>query len=508
MKRSEFLRQLGLVTGGVSFGLDGITGRAFAHNPFLLDLAGTDGSIFVMVQLAGGNDGLNTIVPFEDPIYYQKRTTVHIKKAEALPLTSTLGLHPSMTGMRKLFDEGKLCAINNVGYASPNRSHFRSTDIWLSGSDANTVVTDGWMGRYLTSLYSDYPVRMPDQPLAIQLGSVESMLLLSQVGTTATVFEDPSQFFQLVQGSTADNDPPPATLAGDELKFLKQIAAQSIQYSGVIKQTSDKGKNLVTYPTTNLGRQLGIVAKLISGGGSTPVYLTTIGGFDTHANQLTAHANLWKQVSEAVSAFQADLQKQNIAKNVVLMTFSEFGRRLPQNATSGTDHGTAAPLFIIGDTVRGGLLGGNPNLTDLDSSGDIKFKHDYRQIYTSVLRDHLGMSVVDAKAVLGGKEFEKLPIFRESTQFAPLAGAFGLGQNSPNPVTGRTEIPYTLAREQDIRLSLHDMQGRELMVLKSGRAPEGSYFTPLDVGTLPDGLYLYSLQGEGGRQTKRMVVGR
>ena len=508
MKRSEFLRQLGVVSGGVAFGLDGVAGRAFAHNPFMLDLAGTNGSILVLVQLAGGNDGLNTVVPFEDPIYYQKRTTVHVKKEEALKLTSTLGFHPSMTGLRKLYDEAKLCVVNNVGYASPNRSHFRSTDIWLSGSDAATVLTDGWLGRYLAGQYPEFPVKMPTEPMAIQLGSVESMLLLSPVGTTATVFEDPNQFFQLVSGSTADNDPPPATPAGDELKFLKQIAAQSIQYSGVIKQSADRGKNAVTYPTTNLGRQLGIVAKLISGGSNTPVYLTTIGGFDTHANQLTQHANLWRQVSEAVSAFQSDVQKQNLGKKVVVMTFSEFGRRLPQNGTNGTDHGTAAPLLVLGETVRGGILGGNPNLSDLDSSGDIKFKNDFRQVYASVLRDHLGLSPTDARAVLNGKDFEKLPIFLQSSEKPSIAQALELAQNYPNPASDFTYIPYAVAETQAIRLTLHDFQGRELLTLKAETADPGTYTAVLNASTLPAGQYLYSLQGNGARQTKRLLVAR
>ncbi len=509
MKRSEFLRQLGLVSGGVAFGLDGMAGRAYARNPFGFDVPNLgSGNILVLVQFQGGNDGLNTVVPFEDPIYYQKRPNVNIAKSAALPLTTTLGLHPSLDGLKRLYDDGKLCVVNNVGYASPNRSHFRSTDIWLSGSDASQIVSDGWLGRYLADTFSDYPAKLPDQPMAVQLGSVESMLLQSPVGTTATVFEDPSQFYQLVSGSTADNDPPPATLAGDELKFLKQIAAQSIQYSGVIKQSADKGKNAVTYPTTNLGRQLGIVGKLISGGATTPVYLTTIGGFDTHANQLTQHANLLKQVSDAVAAFQSDLTKQNLAGKVTVMTFSEFGRRLNQNGTNGTDHGTAAPVFVVGDPVRGGLLGGNPNLSDLDGSGDIKFKLDFRQVYASVLRDFLGANPASARQVLNDKDFDKLAIFRKSAEFQPIDGAIELAQNFPNPVSSRTSIPYTLSREQDIRLTLLDLQGRELGVLKSERAPSGSYFATLDATALAPGQYLYSLQGDGQRQTRKLVVQR
>ncbi|MFN8357341.1 MAG: DUF1501 domain-containing protein [Spirosomataceae bacterium] len=507
MKRKEFLRQLGLLTGGVAVGLDGVPMRAYAYNPVMMDLAGTNGKIVVLVQLSGGNDGLNTVIPYEDSIYYTKRPNIGIQKANAIPLTNTLGLNPAMGALKNLYEEDKVSIIQAVGYDNHNRSHFRSTDIWMSASDANQVVAEGWMGRYLAKTFPDYPAKLPDQPMAVHLGSVESMLLLSQAGSMGTVFDDPNTFYQLVNGSTADNDPPPATIAGDELKFLKAIAAQSIQYSGVIKDKADKGKNAITYPNTNFARQLSIVAKLISGGIQTPVYLTTLGGFDTHASQLTQHANLLKTLSDAVASFQLDLDTQGLSKDVVVMTFSEFGRRLNQNGTTGTDHGAAAVHFVIGKSVKGGIIGGEYDLVNLDSSGDIKNKYDYRQIYTAVLRDHLGMSQADAQNLLF-KDFQKLPIFRVSAQANDQVPSFELFQPMPNPVSTETRIKYRLNKSQEIRLSVMDLLGHEVGVLRQGVIEEGTYFETLNARSFSNGMYLLSLEGDGSRQTLRMMIER
>jgi hypothetical protein len=320
----------------------------------------------------------------------------------------------------------------------------------------------------------------------------------------SVVFENPALFQQLVSGSKADTDPPPATVAGEELKFIKQIAAQSVQYASVIKETADKSKNLVTYPNTNLGRQLAIVAELIAGGMHTPVYLTTIGGFDTHANQLTAHTNLLKQVTEAVTAFQSDIEKLGVADHVVLMTFSEFGRRLNENGSLGTDHGTAAPLFVIGKSVKGGFIGTNPNLTQLDKSGDIIYQYDFRQIYTTILQDHLGLHETNAQAVLG-KSFEKLDLF----QTAPAASdslPFELKQNFPNPVSVSTTIPYTLFQRMSMQLLLFDMTGRLITIIREGQQEAGSYLLLFDKGRLAAGDYILTLTGGGQRSSKRLII--
>lgn len=505
MKRHEFIKRLGVLAGGASLQLQGIPVQALHSNPFRVNIENTDGKILVLLQLQGGNDGLNTLVPIEDANYYNQRKAVNIAKDAAIKINATLGMHPSLAGIKKLYDQGKVSLVQNVGYASPDRSHFRATDIWLSASDAKQYVYEGWAARYLEQQNPAYPAALPSAPMAIQLGSVESMLLQGKFGSLGTVFDDPNQFYQLISGSTVDNDLPPNTLAGQELKFLRNIATASIAYSSQIKEKADKGKNTLTYPNTNLGRQLAIVAKLISGGLETPVYLTTLGGFDTHANQLNAHANLLTQVSQAIAAFQADIEALGVAHQVTLMTFSEFGRRVKENGTAGTDHGTAAPLFVIGNTVKGGILGSNPNLTALDASGDIKFEFDYRQIYASVLMDHLGIGANQSKEVLF-KDFAKLPIFRTNNQ-DNTTGSISLSQNAPNPALQITEFTYATTQSQHLQLQVFDLQGRLIATLAHGPHSTGVYSQRLDVSSLPKGLYAYSLiAASGERKTLRMLV--
>jgi len=514
MNRKEFIQQLSLISGGVAFGMGNMPVKAFAHNPFALNLEATNGKIFVLVQLSGGNDGLNTVVPYENPLYYNKRANIAIKKENVLPLTSQMGLNPAMSALKALYDNGKMSIVQNVGYPSPNRSHFRSTDIWLTASDANEVLDEGWVGRYLTQLYPGFPIQIPDQPMAIQLGAVESLLIQSDLGSTGVVFNDPNNFYNLVKGTSVDTDPIPNTLAGEELKFMRQIASQSVAYSDIIKKKWDNAtKNITSFPNTNLGTQLKIVGELISGGLQTPFYLTTIGGFDTHANQVVAnstttgtHANLLKTVSEAVAAFQKDMTKRGLGDKVVVMTFSEFGRRVAQNGTMGTDHGSAAPLFVVGNSVLGGLVGKNPVLSDVDSNGDIKYEFDFRQVYTSVLQDYLGVERAMATTIMGNKEFKTVPIFKPVPDTTLATNPdFNLEQNFPNPFTDLTRITYTINKQMYIKLALYDLMGREIEVLREGTAQNGSYTIPINGLHWTPGYYLCMLRCDAGQKVIRLV---
>jgi uncharacterized protein (DUF1501 family) len=506
LSRAEFLRRMALLSGGVGLGISGIPGQAYAQLPAGLAASVTPGNALVIIQLVGGNDGLNTVIPAENDVYLAKRPDIAIKKVDALALKNGMYLHPSMTGIKSLYDQGNVAIVQNVGYANPNRSHFRATDIWNTGSDANVVWEEGWAARYLADKYPNYPINMPSHPMAIQLGSVESLLFQSDIGRFGTVFEDPNLFYQLVSGTLIDDEIPPATLAGDELAFLKQISSASLQYSTVIRDKALKGVNSLTYPNTNLAKQLGIVAKLITGGLETPVFLCTIGGFDTHANQVNQHANLWKQISDAVAAFQKDLKTQNKADQVTLMTFSEFGRRVNQNGTTGTDHGTAAPMFVIGNTVRGGLVGENPNLINLDANGDIKPTADYRQIYSTVLMDHLGVAEANATAIFK-KSFERLPLFISSPLQKEAGVQMILLDPAPNPAFGQTRIQFAVFETMQVELALFDMQGQLLRSLFSGTVQSGTFTQQVDVSALPAGSYLLSLSSSSGQRiSKRLIL--
>jgi len=504
--RRAFLNQFSLLSGSVALSLGGIQLRAFAH-PLLLDTQSTNGKILVLVQLTGGNDGLNTLIPFEDSLYYSGRPQIAIPKAQVLGLDNNMGFHPSMGSFKELYEGGKMKILQSVGYENQNRSHFRSTDIWLSASNSDEFIFDGWLGRFLSQSFPEFPSQSPKHPMAIELGSTESMLLQSPVGPTSVAFDTPSAFFQLVNGSIADNDPPPATLAGDELKYLKQVAANSIRYANVIKDTADKVQNKVTYPNTSLGRQLSIVADLVAGGMETPIYLTTIGGFDTHAQQLSSHATLLKNLTEAIAAFQKDIELLGIADKVALMTFSEFGRRVKENGSAGTDHGSAAPMFIIGQTVKPGTLGKNPSLTDLDNNGDIKHQHDFKSVYSTILQDYFGLAKNDAKGILN-RDFDKYNIFRNVKAPKPSTNLIELVQNYPNPFSQTTKIEYNLTRKAQVRFVVMDMLGRELTSISKGLQDDGYYSFDFQDSSLADGIYLYSILADDQRVTKRMMIVR
>lgn len=506
MKRRDFLKKLGIIagTGAMTFSLKGMPMQAFNSINLNKNL---NGKILVIIQLKGGNDGLNTIVPIEDSIYYNSRPGLGISKSEALKFHDLLGFHPALTDFRDLYDEGKMSIIQNVGYENQNRSHFRSTDIWLSASDSEEHILDGWIGRYLDNEFPDFPDVSPDQPMAIQLGSVQSLLFESDEGNLAVAFENPDTFFELVSGSSVDKNHPPDTIAGNELKYVKQIASQSVQYAEIIKEKADAASNRVTYPETQLAIQLSIIANLISGGMETSVYLATISGFDTHAQQTDTHTELLTELSGAIKSFQTDLELNGVADNVVTMTISEFGRRLAENGSEGTDHGAAAPVFVIGNSVNGGLIGQIPDLSNLDERGDIRYEFDYRQIYSSVLTDHLGFSNGDINSVLN-KEFEKLPVingnYSDVSTNTPIN--FELKQNYPNPFNPVTKIDYSVAKAGIVKLTVFNSLGRKIKVLTNKYHSSGNYTINFDGKGLASGTYFYRLQTGGYRETKRMVL--
>jgi uncharacterized protein (DUF1501 family) len=506
MDRRSFLRNLGMIAGAgtVSMALGDVPLRAFSKS--FLNIKEVNGRVIVILQMSGGNDGLNTIIPYEDSLYYNARPTIGIKKTDAVRLSNLTGMNPNLMPLKSLFDDGKMAVVQNVGYDNPNRSHFRSTDIWLSASDSDVVVEDGWAGRFLASVFTDYTEFNTEHPMAIQIGSTQSALLeCTCQGAVGISFESPNQFYQLINGSTADNDPPPDTLAGHQLKYIKEIAAQSIRYAEIIKDTADNVQNLAEYPNTQLGKQLAIVAELVAGGLETPVYLTSIGGFDTHANQLNSQGNALSDVAEAVAAFQQDLELLGVADRVVLMTFSEFGRRVNQNSSGGTDHGTAAPLFVLGKNVNGGIYGANPDLSDLDNNGDIKFKYDYRQIYATLLTDQLGMPPDRMPDVLF-RSFETLPLISNKNYNANAPIAFQLNQNYPNPFNPTTNITYTLKRGISFRLVIYSAPGDEVVTLRRGYQEAGEHTIQFNGTKYPSGVYFAAIESGTLRQTIKMIL--
>ncbi len=509
MKRREFLKQVGIIGGGAAaFSLSGLPVKAFAK-PFL-NIKTFDGKILVILQLKGGNDGLNTIIPFEDDLYYTNRPSLAVAKNSVIKINNLLGFNPNLQSLKELFDEGKLSIIQNVGYENQDRSHFRSTDVWLSASDVDKFYYDGWLGRTLENAYPDYPDTIAEHPMAIELGSTQSLLLESQKGGMGVSFEDPWQFNQLAKGLAINNEPIPNTLAGSELKFLKQVASQSKQYANVIKEFADNGWHDVTYPDTWIGWQLRVIADLISGGMKTPVYVASHWGFDTHGKQDEIHPQLLKEFADAVLAFQRDIETLGLSDKVVLMTISEFGRRVAENGGRGTDHGAAAPLFVLGSTVSGGIYGNQVNLSELDAWGDLPFEFDFRQIYATVMKNHLGIGNTATNKILK-RNFETIPFLNEPTDVKKRIPAnFSLSQNYPNPFNPTTKIKFGIGKSSKVKITVYDMLGRKITDLVNGYYKAGNYTIDFNSNIngkkLASGVYVYKINADGFSVSKKMTL--
>ncbi|MCS7000771.1 MAG: DUF1501 domain-containing protein [Bacteroidota bacterium] len=518
MKRREFLHRstagLALATLGTAFG--GVRLRALAASPTLSAwqrLTGGSDRVFVLIQLTGGNDGLNTIIPIENPLYYQARPTLAIPKNQTLPLTPTLGWHPALRYFRDLYNEGRLSIVQNVTYPNPDRSHFRGTDIWLTATDSDVFKSSGWVGRFLETLAPEFPDRLPDEPLAVQIGTTLSLSLQGNRGSLGITFRDPETFYSLVdqQDSSTLYDSAPNTFGGTELEFIRTVERSSQLYSQAVKRAADRQKtNTVTYPANNqLAQSLRIVARLIAGGLSTKFYLVSVGGnvYDTHINQgaLTGiHPQLLQELAEAVKLFLDDCRGLGIADRVAGMTFSEFGRRVMENGSRGTDHGTAAPLFVFGEKIIGGqLLGRDPDLANLDSRGDLLMEFDYRQVYAAALLQWFGAPMNTLQSVLF-REFAALPLFQQVSSVEPWEDAALLQtlQIAPNPCSVQTVATFVLPTTAHVVLTVHDIRGRQLMAINGGDLSPGPQAILIPTSGLTNGTYFVRLQA-GQRQAMK-----
>jgi uncharacterized protein (DUF1501 family) len=361
-----------------------------------------DDRVLVVVQLDGGNDGINTVVPFKDDGYAKHRQALRLPKDRLIRLNDDLGLHPSLGGFGKLFDAGRLAIVQGVGYPNPNRSHFRSMAIWHTARlDQEGHAGPGWLGRALDS--TARPAGGRPASLFVGTESAPAALRGRRVGASAlSRLED----FLL----TLD-DPRPAFAApgeGDDVAaFVRRSVLDAYATAGRMSEVARAGGGGLRNPPTALAERLGLIARLLEAGSGARIFYTLQAGYDTHGGQLPIHASLLAELSGALEAFFAELAAARLADRVAVLAFSEFGRRVEENASVGTDHGTAGPVFLAGPGAKGGLVGKTPSLLDLEE-GDLKMGVDFRRVYAAVLEDWLRLP---ARAALGGA-FEKLPLFR------------------------------------------------------------------------------------------------
>jgi uncharacterized protein (DUF1501 family) len=431
--RRDFLRTT-LLGGALSWTVPSFVAQTFsalhaqADGSLTQVTTGKDGPILLLIQLAGGNDGLNTVVPYTNDFYHRARPMIGIPANQVLTLNDTLGLNPSMVGFKNLFDAGHLSIVNGVGYPNPNRSHFRATEIWQTASDEDKYLTDGWLGRYF-----DNACQGCDPTVAINIGTREPQAFSSHIPTGISL-ENPDNYRFIGSGKKDDetmayrsmyngDDAAPASNSGGSvgmvsgtvtlqngqstLDFLERTSMDAQVSSDKIRAIAAKTASTSKYPGSGLAKNLQLVARLIAGGLPTRVFYVSQGGYDTHTGQRGGQDARLRELSEAVKAFTDDLTSMGEFDRVMIMTFSEFGRRVQENGSQGTDHGAAAPMFLIGSKMKSGLLGAEPSLAPADlQDGDIKYNTDFRSVYASILQSWLNTSSVP----ILGKQFPTLPI--------------------------------------------------------------------------------------------------
>jgi uncharacterized protein (DUF1501 family) len=365
---------------------------------------GRDGNILVVLQMAGGNDGLNTVVPFSNDYYRRARPRLALPESKLLRLNDDIALHANLVGFKDLFDAGQLGIVQGAGYPNPNRSHFRSTEIWQTASDSDRFDQYGWLGRYFDNACAgcDPTVgvsvgrQMPQaftakEPKGVSLDNPQNYRFIPGRGKAEEVKETELAFRKL-NGSDDNSGATIGALAGaaqhsgSALDFLERTALEAQVSSDKIRSIANRVQTTGDYPASPLGNSLKLVAKLIGGGLPSRVYYASQGGYDTHTNQLATQDRLLKDLGDSVKAFVGEMKTQGNLSRVLVMTFSEFGRRVAENASGGTDHGAAAPMFIVGEKIKAGLLGRYPSLAPTDLfQGDLKYTVDFRTVYATVL---------------------------------------------------------------------------------------------------------------------------
>lgn len=356
--------------------------------------------VLVVVQLSGGNDGINTVIPYGSGAYYDARATLRVEQKEVLPLNDAIGLHPSLQGLHQLYQQGELAVVNGVGYPNPNRSHFRSMEIWQTAVPEQ-ISDSGWLGRYASAELS-----RDSNPLkAVQVGDFSSKAFRAKSVNIPVIHTlDTFQLF----GKQLPPQPKKRLEQAFQQMYNAEKQTKQVQVAcqrgmdaydsmTALHQLSAGYIHQVKYPNTRLAGNLQLVSELLAGKSKTKVFYTYLGGFDDHADEKTQHTRVLKELDEALTAFQQDLAVQGLDRQVVTLVFSEFGRRVAENSSGGTDHGTAAPVLILGKPVKGGLYGEYPSLTNLDQ-GDLKYQVDFRSIYATLLEHWMQ---ADAHGVLG-----------------------------------------------------------------------------------------------------------
>ena len=506
--RRRFLSTLG-ISGGMGMLLGNMPLLAAPISPLGNGLLNADSDrVLVLIQLSGGNDGLNTIIPLYDYDFYRmQRPKIGIPENNVLKLTEEFGILQTMEDLLPLWEEGGMKVVHNVGYPNPNLSHFRGQDIWSSASDEEDLLKSGWLGRWLDHEYPDFANKPPTIPPAIQIGSYGSLIFSNSMFNLSVSVTNPEELAEIAQnGELYDTLSVPDTCYGGELAYVRTISNSTFAFAESIKKAYDAATTDATYENVinNLADQLQLVARLIKGNLGSKIYMVSISGFDTHADQNQTHPQIWQGIAQAVKAFYEDLSAGQKQKDVLTMTFSEFGRRIEENASLGTDHGTAAPIFLFGPGLGSrGFVGTHSDLRNPDEFGNLIFSTDFRDIYATILEHWLCVDDTLVDRALGRK-YQRIP---------DLVTQCGLSTSNSYVNEIRKEtfhkaiyndngdilIQYDLPQGSDIVLEIYSIHGSHVTTLDKGKKPKGRHAALFNPGLyqITPGQYIYNLKVNG-----------
>lgn len=513
MKRREFVKNVAIASAGTPIIVNNIKLQSLGKELFKVPKSAED-RVLVIIRLNGGNDGLATIIPTDQYANLSiQRNNVLVPETSILDLTPEVGLHPVMTGMQNMYNNGKLGIIQNVGYPEQNRSHFRSMDIWSSGL-IDAPADRGWIGRAFDNLYPNYPDAYPNaqypDPFAISMGYELSSTCQGLMANFSHAVNNPFDVYNLTSSNSVND----GTYYGDHIEYLSTLIDQANQYGGQIEAAANNGNTLSTMYNDNnaLARQLRYVAQMISGGLQTKIYVLNINGFDTHASQVSStdttlglHADLMKMLSDAVAAFQDDLALLGLEHRVAGMTFSEFGRQIASNASYGTDHGDAAPLMLFGTCLGTSIYGPNPVITDqIVNQAAVPMQIDFRDVYASILRNWFAVDEILVQS-----------LFEHTVTFYNFLGACNLGLDEktiaeekilvyPNPAYNSATVQFT-CKDEHVLVRIADINGRVVQQITDKNLSPGQHDIWMDISDLTPGTYIVDVRKESGVSQTQFV---
>lgn len=510
--RRSFLQALGLVGGG-SILLGSKSVSASRPSPLASALANSESDrILVLIRLKGGNDGLNTIVPIYDYDRYSNlRPTLRLDQSSLYNLSPDFGLPSFMSDLQSMWGNGAMKVVHGVGYDESSLSHFSGSDIWAS-TDSNDVEQTGWLGRHFEELYPDYLVNPPEIPPAIQIGSIGNLIFDGSLNNYAFSVANPNQLEDIAESGTAYSMTDiPACTYGDQLRFMRGTTNTTYNYAGVIHEAYINSSNSVDYIDDQLGQQLAIVARMIKGGLGTKVYMVTLNGFDTHANQADYHETLLNNLSNSVKLFFDDLATVGQDENVLAMTFSEFGRRPDENGSQGTDHGAAAPILLFGPAIDdNGFIGTHPSLNNLDSVGNLIHSIDFRQIYASVLQDWLCVDPTAVNQALLGEDYDRIDLgFACESLSTDTVSYQSTFDHTPLYENDQVSIRIINAYSQHTVVKLYNILGQEMATLKNEILFEGTHVINVKQAAqrrLYPGQYIYRISVGGSHYSRSIII--